>query len=46
MRNVLRKTPLEVGNLIAWIVLSASAGFIIGWIVNAHRIAQTCFPVV
>ena len=45
MKRALQKTPLEVGNLIAWIILSSAIGFALGWIVNAERLYAYCLVV-
>lgn len=43
IKKVLEKTPLEIGNLIAWIVLAFTIGFAIGWAMNGTRIAKKYF---
>jgi len=46
MKQALRRVPIKTGNLVAWFMLAASFGFIIGWILGHDVAMSACFPVV
>ena len=43
VKQILQRTPLHVGNIIAWVVMAASAGFALGWILATERLWSVCF---
>ena len=45
IRRALRNTPLNVGNVIAWIVMALCIGFAAGWVANAERLYDFCMVV-
>lgn len=42
MKRILQKTPLEVGNFVAWSVLAAALAFAAGWIAATERLWGFC----
>ena len=42
IRRTLQNTPLNVGNVVAWVILSASLGFAAGWVANGERMYDFC----
>ena len=44
--KVLKKVPLATGDLIVWVLLGATVGFGVAWVIQAERFVAACFPVV
>jgi hypothetical protein len=40
--RALQNTPLNVGNMIAWLIMALCVGFALGWVANAERMYSFC----